>query len=64
MGIVDLFIIAILAAFALLGFKRGVFQSLVAFIGFIVVICLSYWLKNYLGDFFVLNLQNQNFDMT
>lgn len=56
MGIVDIIILAILASFALLGFKRGVFQSLVAFVGFIAVICIAYWLKNYLGDFFVLNL--------
>ena len=61
MNIVDIFIIAILAAFGLLGFKRGVFQSLAAFVGFIVVICLSYWLKNYLGDFFVLNLPFTNY---
>ena len=56
MGIVDIIILAILLAFALLGFKRGVFQSLVAVGGFIIIICLSFWLKNYLGDFFVLNL--------
>ena len=56
MNIVDIIILAILASFALLGFKRGVFQSLASFLGFIVVICLSYWLKNYLGDLLVLNL--------
>ena len=56
MGIVDIIILAILVAFALLGFKRGVFQSLVACLGFIAVVCISYWLKNYLGDFLVLNL--------
>ena len=56
LGIVDIIILAILVAFAYLGFKRGVFQSLVAIVGFIEVICLSFWLKNYLGDFFVLNL--------
>ena len=56
MGVVDIIIIAILASFALLGFKRGVFQSLAACGGFIVVVCFAYWLKNYLGDFLVLNL--------
>lgn len=56
MGIVDVIIIAILASFALLGFKRGVFQSLAACVGFIAIVCISYWLKNYLGDFLVLNL--------
>ena len=56
MGIADIIIIVILLAFAFLGFKRGVFQSLVAVLGFIAIVCLAYWLKNYLGDFFVLNL--------
>ena len=56
MNIVDIIILAIIVAFALLGFKRGVFQSLVSFVGFVVVIYLAYWLKNYIGDFFVLNL--------
>lgn len=56
MGIVDILILAIIVAFAILGFTRGVFQSLVACVGFIIIVCLAYWLKNYLGDFFVLNL--------
>lgn len=56
MDIVDIIILAILVSFAILGFKRGVFQSLVAFFGFIAVICISYWLKNYLGDFLVLHM--------
>ena len=61
MGIIDIIIIGVLAAFALLGFKRGVFQSLVAFVGFLAVIAISYWLKNYLGDFLVLNLPFSNY---
>ena len=56
MSLVDIFIVATLGAFAILGFKRGVFQSLVACVGFIIIVYLSFWLKNYLGDFFVLNL--------
>ena len=63
MGIVDIFILAILISFAVIGFRRGVFQSLAAFLGFIAVVCLSYWLKNYLGDFFVLNLPFTRFDV-
>ncbi len=61
MGIVDIIIIVVLLAFAVLGFIRGVFQSIVAFVGFIAVIYLAYWLKNYLGDFFVLNLPFSNY---
>ena len=56
MDIVDIVILVILASFAIMGFHRGVFKSIVAFVGFIVVICLAYLLKNYLGDFFALNL--------
>lgn len=56
MGIVDIIILVIIVAFAILGFTRGVFQSLVAVVGFIAVIYISYLLKNYIGDFFVLNL--------
>lgn len=55
MGIVDILIIVIIAAFALVGFKRGVFQSLVAVVGFIAVVYIAYLLKNILGDFLVLN---------
>ncbi len=61
MGIVDIIIIVILLAFALLGFKRGFFQSVVSFVGFLAVVALSYWLKNYLGDFLVLNLPFSNY---
>ena len=56
MEIVDLIIVIFLLFFAILGFKRGFFKSLVMFLGFIIVIVLSYMFKNYLGDFLVLNL--------
>ncbi len=56
MKLYDIFIIVFLLFFALLGFKRGIFKSLVSFIGFIIVIVLSYNFKNIVGDFFVLNL--------
>jgi uncharacterized membrane protein required for colicin V production len=56
MNILDIIILVIIVAFAIIGFKRGVFQSLVAILGFIAVIYIAYLLKNYLGDFFVLNL--------
>lgn len=56
MEIVDIIILVIILSFAIIGFKRGVFQSLVAVIGFFAVIYLAYCLKNMFGDFFVLNL--------
>ncbi len=56
MGIIDIIIFAIILAFAIIGFKRGVIQSLVTVIGFLAVIYLSYLLKNYLGDLMVLYL--------
>ena len=56
MSIVDIVVLVILVAFAIIGFKRGVLQSLVSFVGFILVIYLAYLLKNYLGDIFVLDL--------
>lgn len=63
MELIDIIILAILAAFGIMGFKRGVFQSLVMFLGFIIVIVLAYTLKNFIGDFFVLNLPFINFGM-
>ena len=56
MSIVDIFILAVLVSFAIIGFRRGVISSLVAFVGFILVVCLSYLFKDILGDFLVLNL--------
>ena len=49
-------ILVIILSFALVGLKRGVFQSLVAVLGFFGVIYLAYSFKNVFGDFFVLNL--------
>lgn len=56
MNIIDILIIVVLILFAILGFHRGVIKSLIILLGFIIVIILSYTLKNYIGDFFVLNL--------
>lgn len=56
MDIIDIIILIIILSFAVVGFKRGVFQSLVAVLGFFVVIYLAYAFKNVFGDFFVLNL--------
>ena len=56
MELIDYAIIVILIIFAIIGFKRGVFKSLVSFLGFVIIIFLAYVLKNFLGDIFVLNL--------
>ena len=56
MNIVDIIIVVILLSFAMIGFRRGVISSLVAFLGFIVIVCLAYLFKNVLGDFLILNL--------
>ena len=56
MSLIDVVIIITLILFAFIGFKRGVFKSLVMFLGFIIIIFLAYALKNYIGDFLVLNL--------
>ena len=56
MNFIDILIAIVLIFCALLGFKRGVFKSIIILVGFIAVIYISYLLKNYLGDFFVLNL--------
>lgn len=64
MSIVDIIILSILVSFAVIGFQRGVFKSLVAFVGFIIVVCLAYLFKNIIGDFFVLNLPFINFNIS
>lgn len=56
MNIVDIIILAILATFALIGFKRGVLKSLVAFVGFILIVCLAYIFKDILGNIMILDL--------
>ena len=56
MNIVDILILVILVSFATIGFHRGVLKSLVAFVGFILVICIAYLFKDILGNIFVLNL--------
>ena len=56
MNIIDIIILVIIASFAIIGFKRGVFESLVTVVGFIAIIYLAYLFKNILGDFLVLHL--------
>lgn len=56
MNFIDILIIVFLVSFAIVGFKRGVLNSLVMFVGTILVIVFSYMFKNFIGDFLVLNL--------
>lgn len=56
MNFVDILIIIILILFALMGFNNGLIKSLIILLGFIVVIFVSYALKNFIGDFLVINL--------
>ena len=64
MNIVDIIILVILGCFAFVGFHRGVFKSLVAFVGFILIVCLAYLFKDILGNIFVLNLPFINFSVS
>ena len=45
-SIVDSIIILFLLMGAVVGFKRGVIKSATMFVGAIVVLILSFWLKN------------------
>lgn len=55
MNFLDIIIIAIILISGILGFRRGVFKQLIMFFGIIIVFILSYKLKNYVGDFLVIN---------
>ncbi len=46
MSIIDAIIILVLLAGAVLGFKKGAIRSLVALIGTVIVVVISYYLKN------------------
>lgn len=51
MSIIDAVILLFLLLGAVLGFKRGVIKSVVSFVGTILVVILSFWLKNPLSVF-------------
>lgn len=51
MNLVDLIIIILLAFGALIGFKNGFTKQLVSFIGFLVLILVSYLFKNIISGF-------------
>lgn len=55
-GIVDAIIIIILGLGAITGFKEGAIKKLTSIIGLVIVIIVSFELKNYLSVFFYENL--------
>lgn len=55
MNWLDIVIIIIILFSGVIGFKRGFFKEIILFIGIIMIFILSYKLKNYIGDFLVLN---------
>lgn len=61
LNLLDIIIIIIILITGVLGFKRGVFKELIMFVGMIIVFIVSYKLKNYIGDFLVLNFPFINF---
>lgn len=56
MSIVDILVIAIIIICAVLGFKRGLIHSLVAFVGTILILVLSFMFKNYVSIILYENL--------
>ena len=55
MNFLDIIIIIIILISGILGFRRGVFKQLIMFFVIILVFILSSKLKNYVGDFLVIN---------
>lgn len=51
MNVVDYILLGSLLIFALLGFKKGVINSVVTFVGTILVIVLSFYFKNIISGF-------------
>jgi len=56
LNIVDVIIILIILLGGLVGFKEGVIKKLTSIIGLVLVVILSFTLKNYLSVFFYENL--------
>ena len=56
MNIIDIIIILFILMMGLLGLKRGFFKEVVMIAGTILVITISFLLKNPIADFFCLNL--------
>lgn len=56
MNIIDALIILIIIMFGISGFKRGVIKQTVSTIGFVLVVILSFYLKNPVAEFLSLYL--------
>ena len=56
MSIIDILIISIIVVAAIIGFKRGFIYSVVAFVGTILVVVLSFIFKNYVSILLYENL--------
>lgn len=56
MNIIDIAIILIILGFGALGAQRGVLKQLVTTVGFIIVVVLSFYLKNPVAEFLSLHL--------
>lgn len=56
MNIIDVIIILIILLGGVIGFKEGVIKKLTSIIGLVIVVILSFSLKNYLSVFFYENL--------
>ena len=50
MNLIDVFIILLILSGAVIGYKSGFTKQIISFVGFIVVILLSYLLKNYISE--------------
>ena len=61
LNIVDIIVIISILFFGIIGLKRGVFKQLIIFVGLIIIIIISYKLKNIVGDFLVLNIPFMDF---
>lgn len=55
MNMVDVVILLLLGLGAVIGFKKGFFRNLIEFVGLIVILVLSFYLKNPISEFLCLN---------
>lgn len=62
MNWLDIVVVIMILFFGVVGFKRGGFKEIILFIGIILVFVVSYKLKNYIGDFLVLNFPFVSFN--
>lgn len=50
MNLIDVIVILLILAGAVIGYKNGFTKQLISFVGFIVVVILSYLFKNYISE--------------